>query len=231
MVADGASRRCEPRASRDDQIEVQRSADLRFQGQAYELTLPMPDRPLDRGRRADAVRRRSCALYERTYGEGTAWKGVPASLINYSVTVIGRQDASRPRLGRRRATATTPADIARDARAVFLPGRARAGPRSRSTTTPASPPGTDDRGPGDHRRGRHDDLRAAGHDGRARRVPELRPDPLEETIRMSTPDYDVIAAEVHRKALQEPHRRDGDHPGPHLRARRSSPSPRTSRPA
>ncbi|QEC48124.1 hydantoinase/oxoprolinase family protein [Baekduia soli] len=101
-----------------EQIEVQRTADVRFHGQAYELTLPMPARTLnsdDAGQVFDDF----LATYERTYGEGTAWKGVPASLINYSVTVIGRQD--RPEMGVAVSGNGTHAVPVRETRQVFLP--------------------------------------------------------------------------------------------------------------
>ena len=101
-----------------DQIEVQRSGDLRFHGQAYELTLPMPTRTLTEDDAAGLFDE-FLGLYERTYGAGTAWKGVPASLINYSVTVTGRQQ-DRPEF--HEATANgRPDDLVRERRDVFLP--------------------------------------------------------------------------------------------------------------
>ena len=101
-----------------DQIEVQRSGDLRFHGQAYELTLPMPARTLTEDDAAGLFDEFH-GLYERTYGAGTAWKGVPASLINYSVTVTGRQQ-DRPEF--HEATANgRPDDLVRERREVFLP--------------------------------------------------------------------------------------------------------------
>jgi N-methylhydantoinase A len=102
-----------------DQIQVQRSADVRFQGQAYELTMEMPDRQLTVDD-APALFDSFLETYERTYGEGTAWKGVPASLINYSVTVTGRQ--SRPDLAKVAADAETGTAETRETRRVFLPG-------------------------------------------------------------------------------------------------------------
>jgi N-methylhydantoinase A len=102
----------------DAEIEILRSADLRFQGQEYELTLPMPGRALAAddldGLAADFLK-----LYERTYGEGTAWKGVPATMVNYSVTAIGRQQ--RPDWSVATSNGHT-ADAARKAvRSVYLP--------------------------------------------------------------------------------------------------------------
>jgi N-methylhydantoinase A len=76
-------------------IEIRRSADLRFQGQEYELSLPLPDRPLVAQDTVDLAAA-FVALYERTYGEGTAWEGVPVTMVNHTVTAIGRQ--ARPTL-------------------------------------------------------------------------------------------------------------------------------------
>jgi N-methylhydantoinase A len=57
--------------------------------------------------------------YERTYGEGTAWKGVPASLVNYSVTVTGKQQT--PEFGTTAANGGHAGDLVRETRRVFLP--------------------------------------------------------------------------------------------------------------
>jgi N-methylhydantoinase A len=105
-----------------DQIEIQRTADIRFQGQEYELTLPMPARPLTEDD-AEKIFEEYHTLYERTYGEGTAWKGVPASMINYSVTVVGRQP--RPDMDKTPSAPAKPEEIERERRTVFLPAERR----------------------------------------------------------------------------------------------------------
>jgi N-methylhydantoinase A len=105
-----------------DQIDVARSGDLRFHGQAYELTLPMPARALTQDD-ASSLFDEFLAFYERTYGAGTAWEGVPASLINYSVTVTGRQD--RPALGTAPRNGGASGDLVRETREVFLPTERR----------------------------------------------------------------------------------------------------------
>jgi N-methylhydantoinase A len=117
MVADAISQMQSEGFARDD-IVLQRTADLRFHGQAYELTLPMPDRTLTEDD-AQAIFDDFLAHYERTYGEGTAWKGVPASLINYSVTVIGR--GNRPALNGAPSRNGGGAPPVREQREVFLP--------------------------------------------------------------------------------------------------------------
>ena len=102
-----AETRAEMRAEgfTDADIEVQRSADCRFLGQSYELNLPLPSRPLtvdDAPRIAQAF----FELYERTYGTGTAWQGVPTQLLTLTITVTGRRP--HPEV-RRAATQPTPA--------------------------------------------------------------------------------------------------------------------------
>jgi N-methylhydantoinase A len=103
----------------EHQIEVQRSADFRYHGQVYELTLPLEDRPVtaaDTDRFAADFTR----LYERTYGAGTAWEGVSVSMINYSVTVTGRQERQVRTIAAAAAETPVPPPTARR---VFLPGQ------------------------------------------------------------------------------------------------------------
>ncbi len=122
MVADAIAQ-MESEGFPRDQIDVQRSADIRFHGQAYELTLPMPARALSEDD-ATKIFDDFLAHYEQTYGAGTAWKGVPASLINYSVTVTGQQQ-DRPELGTASANGGSTGDLVRETREVFLPGERR----------------------------------------------------------------------------------------------------------
>jgi N-methylhydantoinase A len=121
MVADAIGEMESEGFARED-IIVQRTADLRFHGQAYELTLPMPDRVLVEDD-APAIFDQFLAHYERTYGEGTAWKGVPASLINYSVTVIGR--GQRPTLNGVGHANGASNSLVSEEREVFLPAERR----------------------------------------------------------------------------------------------------------
>jgi N-methylhydantoinase A len=117
MVAEARSAMSEEGFA-DAEIEVARSADLRFQGQEYELTLPMPDRALTEDD-LETLSADFLALYERTYGEGTAWKGVPASMVNYSVTAVGRQQ--RPEWALASMNGHTPEAAHKQTRRVYLP--------------------------------------------------------------------------------------------------------------
>lgn len=103
----------------DESIEVQRSADFRFAGQFYELTMPLPGRPL-RSEDASALARDFFELYERTYGEGTAWRGVRAMMLNYTITVLGRQ--AHPPFSPAARRPTSPEQMLMTEREVYLPG-------------------------------------------------------------------------------------------------------------
>lgn len=99
-------------------LEIERSGDFRFLGQVYEVNVPLPDRDLEpddaASLAADFPR-----IYERNYGEGTAWEGSPVVLLNLSIKAIH---------GRRKPTSRT-ADVTADAgapqpvdhRDIFLP--------------------------------------------------------------------------------------------------------------
>jgi N-methylhydantoinase A len=106
----------------DDGISIARAADFRFVGQSYELTMPLPDRPLT-AEDADTLGERFYDLYERTYGEGTAWKGVPELLLNVSVTVTGHHERTEIETVARAPAA--PAAIESGRREVHLPATRR----------------------------------------------------------------------------------------------------------
>jgi N-methylhydantoinase A len=100
----------------NDDMNVVRSAEFRFLGQAFELTMRLPDRQLTADDASDLATQ-FFELYERTYGEGTAWKGVPEQLLNYTVTITGRQQRAK------RAAVQVKGQkcVAASSRSVFLP--------------------------------------------------------------------------------------------------------------
>ncbi|MBI4011850.1 MAG: hydantoinase/oxoprolinase family protein [Candidatus Rokubacteria bacterium] len=79
-------------------VELHRSVDLKYQGQSFELTVPLPE-----GRRgADSVGELAAAFareHERTYGHKA--EGDPIQLVNLRLTARLRRPADRPpiRLG------------------------------------------------------------------------------------------------------------------------------------
>lgn len=102
----------------DAAISIQCLGDFRFRGQAYELTIPLPNGQLSGAIAAD-LSAQFTALYERTYGAGTAWKGVPIEMVNYTVAVTGLQP--RPELRTSRMQVKSDQEILIGHRRVFLP--------------------------------------------------------------------------------------------------------------
>lgn len=80
---------------RDEQIQIRREGDFRFAGQAFEITIPLPDRDLTDADRA-AIARTFIETYERLYGEDTAWVGSEVVMLNCRVTAVGA--TAKPRL-------------------------------------------------------------------------------------------------------------------------------------
>ena len=102
----------------DEDIHVARSGDFRFLGQVYELSLPLPDRALTE-QDAPRLSEEFLERYEEVYGQGTAWKGVPAMLLTYTVTVTGRRPSQGDQL--HPAGAAEPEGLRKAEREVYLP--------------------------------------------------------------------------------------------------------------
>lgn len=99
----------------EDAIEVVLEGDLKFIGQAFEVTMPIDLGKLE----SQAVYDRFVATYEAMYGEGTAWEGFDVMLLNCRVTGVGR--TVKPELER---LATREGDVAaarKSSRTVFMP--------------------------------------------------------------------------------------------------------------
>ena len=73
----------------DSDIDITRSAEFQFLGQVFELSMQLPERDLVPGDGV-ALFDQFVTLYELTYGEGTAWTGVPALMLSVTITAIGR---------------------------------------------------------------------------------------------------------------------------------------------
>jgi N-methylhydantoinase A len=103
----------------DTEIEVQRSGDFRFMGQSYQLPMSLPDRDLvpEDGAELGA---RFLALYEQTYGVGTAWRGVPETMVACTVSVVGRQP--HPEVRPSTAEPASAAAMLIGEREIYIPG-------------------------------------------------------------------------------------------------------------
>jgi N-methylhydantoinase A len=118
MMADAISQMRDQGFS-EDQIEIGCSGDFRYTGQTFELTLQLSNDPLQI-EQAEELSERFTKHYEDTYGIGTAWKGVPITLVNFTVTVTGRQE--RPSIHGRPQIESERMSIEPSARrSVFLP--------------------------------------------------------------------------------------------------------------
>jgi N-methylhydantoinase A len=99
-------------------LVIERSGDFRFLGQTYEVTVPLEARDLT----AEDAARLSAefpGLYERNYGEGTAWKGSPVVLLNYSVRATYKRP--KPDSGRVASEHKSAMPEPREHREVYLP--------------------------------------------------------------------------------------------------------------
>jgi N-methylhydantoinase A len=105
-----------------EEIEVSRSGDFQFAGQVHALPMPLPDRDLTPDD-VPALQEQFHQVYERTYGRGTAWPGVPPQLLNLSVTVTGR--LPRPSIEERPLEPRDPEQMKRGEREVHLPTERR----------------------------------------------------------------------------------------------------------
>jgi N-methylhydantoinase A len=101
-----------------DDVEIARAADFRYRGQAFQLTMDLPSRDLETSD-APVLAKDFFDLYERTYGEGTAWKRVPEQMLNYTVLARGRQE--RPVIAGERLDPRDPESFRLATRQVYLP--------------------------------------------------------------------------------------------------------------
>ncbi|TCK22823.1 hydantoinase/oxoprolinase family protein [Pseudonocardia endophytica] len=100
------------------QITVTRKADFQYLGQVHALSIPLPDRDITA---ADVpeLKNTFTAVYERTYGVGTAWPGAPQQMLNYTVTVSAPQP--HPPAVPHPANPTPEYEMRRGEREVYLP--------------------------------------------------------------------------------------------------------------
>jgi N-methylhydantoinase A len=106
-----------------DEIEIHRSGDFRFLGQVYEVPVPLPDKDLT-AEDAARLNEEFPRIYERNYGEGTAWAGSPVVLLNLSIKAVHRRRKPAARTQAAINGAGTPEAMGH--RHVFLPVERRA---------------------------------------------------------------------------------------------------------
>ena len=99
-------------------LEFSISGDGCFAGQVWEITVPLPNRPVTAEDGA-SLSSDFPSIYERAYGPGTAWRDSPAMLVNISVRAVYRRPKPTSRQQDPVAGAPTPAAVS--SREVFLP--------------------------------------------------------------------------------------------------------------
>lgn len=102
-----------------DHVRLMRSVEMRFRFQINELTVPVPNGPID----ADAIRalvRRFIDSYEARFGEGSAFEAAGIEMTTFRV--VGRSAAARPQLRAFEGTASNGAGPQSSTRRVFAHG-------------------------------------------------------------------------------------------------------------
>jgi N-methylhydantoinase A len=104
----------------DEAIEVKLEGDLKFIGQAFEVTMEVDVSSLD----SQGVYDDFVSTYEAMYGEGTAWEGFDVMLLNCRVTGIGR--TAKPEIPRVATNGGDPEAARKGSREVFMPDAGKA---------------------------------------------------------------------------------------------------------
>jgi N-methylhydantoinase A len=103
----------------EDQITIEWQGDFKFDGQLFELTVPIRrDGAFGVGHLRE-VQERFAALFEEEYGPETAWTGVPVIMLSARVIATGEADKLEPQPGRTHAPAMR-RELA-ESRQVYLP--------------------------------------------------------------------------------------------------------------
>lgn len=81
-----------------EKIKLSRTGTFQFQGQVWQLPMALPGTELDAAAAA-ALGAGFPAVYEKSYGKGTAWTGTPIVLVDVAVDAVGAElKPSLPRI-------------------------------------------------------------------------------------------------------------------------------------
>jgi N-methylhydantoinase A len=103
----------------EQDITVERQGDFKFEGQLFELTVPIADGHVDE-QHLESILERFPGLYEAEYGEGTAWVESPIHLLAVRVVATGRTEKIEPQPPERKT-----GEALRTERDVYLPSEGR----------------------------------------------------------------------------------------------------------
>jgi N-methylhydantoinase A len=74
----------------DDRITLERTGTFQFQGQVWQLPMALPSGRIGVAETAE-LGREFPRVYEKSYGEGTAWEGAPIVLVDVAVDAFGTE--------------------------------------------------------------------------------------------------------------------------------------------
>jgi N-methylhydantoinase A len=117
-LEDSARERLRASGYTDDEIEVQRFGDLKFQGQIFELTVPLPGGELTQAS-LEELAERFPEMYEAEYGPGTAW--VDAGVVMMAVRVEAKAGTRKYRYEGGTVASPSAGAAQKERRVVILP--------------------------------------------------------------------------------------------------------------
>lgn len=103
---------------KDGEYEIQRFGDFKFEGQIFELPVPIPSGKLTK-ETLEEIANNFAPLYEAEYGPGTAWVHSPVNMFTVRVTGIGHVEKFQPK-----SYSDNPVlaeDVQKSTRQVYLP--------------------------------------------------------------------------------------------------------------
>jgi N-methylhydantoinase A len=98
---------------------LQWGGELKFVGQTFEISVPLPSRPLT-AEDVQELAETFPGLYEKAYGKGTAWEGSPVMMLNLSLTVVA--DRPMPEIVAASVGTADSSGAERARRRVLMPG-------------------------------------------------------------------------------------------------------------
>lgn len=81
---------------KEGEYEIQRYGDFKFEGQIFELPVPIPSGEISK-ETIEEIANNFAPLYEAEYGPGTAWVHSPVNMLTVRVTGIGHVEKFQPK--------------------------------------------------------------------------------------------------------------------------------------
>jgi N-methylhydantoinase A len=121
-LEDSARRNLRTSGYAESEIVVQRFGDLKFQGQIFELTVPLPDGEIHQ-EALEELAERFPEMYEAEYGAGTAW--VDAGVVMMAVRVEAKASTRKYRYDGGTAATVSGGTAGKARRTITLPATGR----------------------------------------------------------------------------------------------------------